>query len=148
MKRALGKIGTALLCATTVLGPTGCGGSWAVKDAAVPSQAGGAPAEAAPLAAAQESVPAQPGQSRAKTEVASDAQGKTRTSELLAYEASVTLGVYQVEQSISAVLSASRELGGQIVVRNDEQVVFRVPRARFEEALASIDKIGDVVHRD
>jgi hypothetical protein len=93
--------------------------------------------------------PTQPGQSRAKTEALSETQGKTRAAaELLAYEASVTVGVYQVEQAITSVLAASRELGGQIVVRNDAQVIFRVPRARFEEALARVDKVGDVVHRD
>jgi hypothetical protein len=150
MKRALGKIGTALLCASTASGLTSCGGgAWVSKDAAAPSQAPAAVAEFAPAIAGQAQAPAEPAQSRAKTEVPSDAQGKVRAAaDLLVYEASVTLGVYQVEQAISAVLAASRELGGQIVVRNDEQVVFRVPRARFEEALAHIDRVGDVVHRD
>lgn len=148
MKRALGKIGTVLLYAGAVTGPSGCGGgSWASKDAAAPSVASGGAAEFVTTAQAQ--APAAPSQSRAKTEVPSDTQGKVRAAaDLLAYEANVTLGVYQVEQAISTVLAASRELGGQIVVRNDEQVVFRVPRSRFEEALARVDRVGDVVHRD
>jgi len=100
-------------------------------------------------AAPAQAPPTQPAPGRAKTEGPQEAVGKARASvELLAYEASVTVGVYQVEQAITSVLAASHELGGQIVVRNDAQVVFRVPRARFEEALGRIDKIGDVVHRD
>ena len=99
--------------------------------------------------AAPAAPPAEQAPSRAKTEAPQEAAGKPRASaELLVYEASVTVGVYQVEQAISAVLATSRELGGQIVVRNDAQVVFRVPRARFEEALTRIDKVGDVLHRD
>lgn len=119
------------------------------KDAVAPSPPAGGAAEYAPMDAAPAQAPPPQSPSRAKTEVAQEASSKTRASaELLAYEASVTVGVYQVEQAISAVLAASRELGGQIVIRNDAQVVFRVPRARFEEALGRIDQVGDVVHRD
>jgi hypothetical protein len=112
----------------------------------------GAPAPAE--AAVMESAPTAPGapprapESRAKTEGLAASSEKPRPAELLAYEATVTLGVYGVEQAMAAVAGLSRGLGGQLVVRNDEQVVFRVPRDNFDEALARIDKIGDVVHRD
>src|SRR5689334_19796744 len=125
MKRAFGAMRTAVFCAGAALGTAGCGAAMS-KAAVAPSPVGGATAaELAPMdaAPAQAPAPAPRAPSRAKTEVAQDANGKARASaELLAYEASVTVGVYQVEQAIKAVLDTSRELGGQIVVRNDAQV--------------------------
>jgi hypothetical protein len=150
MKRAIGTMRTALFCASAAFGAAGCGAAMS-KDAVAPSPPAGGAAEFAPMDAAPAQAPAPQAPSRAKTEAPQEVSGggKARASaELLAYEASVTVGVYQVEQAISAVLAASRELGGQIVIRNDAQVVFRVPRARFEEALGRIDQVGDVVHRD
>lgn len=108
----------------------------------------GQAASGAGRADAPAQAPVAPGGVRAKTDAADESSRPRTSAELLVYEATVTIGVYQVEQAIGAVLGVSRELGGQIVVRNDEQVVFRVPRARFEEALARIDKVGDVAHRD
>lgn len=152
MKRAIGNMRTALICASAALGAAGCGAAMA-KDAVAPSPPSGgaelAAMDAVPAPAAPAHAPSPQAPSRAKTEVAQDASGKARASaELLAYEATVTVGVYQVEQAVTAVLDTSRELGGQIIVRNDAQVVFRVPRARFEEALGRVDQVGDVVHRD
>src|SRR5437773_10341590 len=120
MKRAHERIGKALLCANVALSVVGCGGGALAKEAAAPASAGMTSADAAPAELAPAPPSSQPGQSRAKTDAQPEAASKSRpTAELLAYEASVTLGVYQVAESMSAVLLVSRELDGQLVVRND-----------------------------
>lgn len=133
-----------------VLSSCGCGGSFpeAAKAPAMPDrvEAAGAPALAAP---AMPAAPPRAPDSRAKTEMPTVSSGdKPHAAELLAYEATVTLGVYGVEQAMSAVVDLSRGLGGQLIVRSDDRVAFRVPRDKFDEALARIDHVGDVVHRD
>jgi hypothetical protein len=136
-----------------VLALAGCGASSLQKaaDAAAmatpPETLESAPVPGAP---AESEAPAGAPASRAKSETPGGVPGeKPRASaELLAYEATVTLGVYGVEQAMSAVVGLSRGLGGQLVVRNDERVVFRVPRDKFDGALARIDELGDVIHRD
>ena len=67
---------------------------------------------------------------------------------MLVYTARYTLSVYQVEQGLAKVEQIAKDAGGYLSVRNDRDITVRVPRERFEEALAAIDKIGDVLHRD
>lgn len=67
---------------------------------------------------------------------------------LLVYEATLTVGVYQVREAMDAVLAVARASGGHVIFRDDARVTFRVPRAKFESALASLDGVGDIVHRD
>jgi hypothetical protein len=132
----------------------GCAASWP-KAAEAPGRADQAEAFASVPAPGQPAAPAEapapmPAPSRAKTETAgaSVSEKSHAPAELLAYEATVTLGVYGVEQAMATVVGLSRGLGGQLVVRNDDRVVFRVPRAEFDAALARIDGLGDVIHRD
>jgi hypothetical protein len=61
--------------------------------------------------------------------------------------ADVTLAVYHVEQSLSAVDGIARELGGYLSLRTDQQVTVRIPRDRFDEAMRRIEALGDVLHR-
>jgi hypothetical protein len=68
--------------------------------------------------------------------------------ELMVYEATLTVAVYQVERGITDLLAIARALEGQVVQRGDDRLIFRVPRARFEEALARADQVGDVLHRN
>jgi hypothetical protein len=67
---------------------------------------------------------------------------------MLIYTARVTMAVYQVEQGLLAVEKIAKENGGYLSVKHDREIVIRVPRNRFEPALAQVDKIGDVLHRD
>lgn len=67
---------------------------------------------------------------------------------MLIYTARVTMAVYQVEQGLSAVEKIARDNGGYLALKRDKEITIRVPRNRFEPALAQIDKIGDVLHRD
>lgn len=67
---------------------------------------------------------------------------------MLIYTARVTMAVYQVEQGLGAVEKIARDNGGYLAVKHDKEITIRVPRNRFDPALAQIDKIGDVLHRD
>lgn len=67
---------------------------------------------------------------------------------MLIYTAKITMSVYQVEQGLGKVEDIAKSMGGYLSLRHDRDVTVRVPRDRFESALAAIDKIGDVLHRD
>ena len=78
-----------------------------------------------------------------------DADAETaRDPSLVIYAAKLALAVYQVEPSIAAVEKLAKEHGGFLASKQDREIVVRVPRARFQQALAGIDKVGDVLHRD
>lgn len=100
----------------------------------------GMPAEPAPPP-----PPPPPGQApTANTSPASAAPSK----QMLVYTADFTLSVYQVEPGLERVQALATELGGYLASRNDHEIVIRVPRDRFSTALAEIEKVGEVVHRD
>ena len=67
---------------------------------------------------------------------------------MLIYTARVTMAVYQVDQGLVAVEKIAKDNGGYLALKHDREIVIRIPRNRFEPALAQIDKIGDVLHRD
>jgi hypothetical protein len=67
---------------------------------------------------------------------------------MLIYTARVTMAVYQVDQGLVAVEKIARDNGGYLALKKDRAITVRVPRNRFEPALAAIDKVGDVLHRD
>jgi hypothetical protein len=67
---------------------------------------------------------------------------------MLIYTARVTMAVYQVDQGVAAVEKIARDNGGYLAVKKDKEITIRIPRNRFDPALAQIDKIGDVLHRD
>jgi hypothetical protein len=67
---------------------------------------------------------------------------------MLIRTADLTLGVYEVEKTLNAVERTARRHGGYLSLRSDRRVTVRVPRERFEETLAKIEKLGDVVHRN
>ncbi|MBI5532932.1 MAG: DUF4349 domain-containing protein [Deltaproteobacteria bacterium] len=67
---------------------------------------------------------------------------------MLIRTAELTLAVYEVDKNIDAVESAASQVGGYLAMRGDRQIVVRVPRDRFEEALRRIEKLGDVLHRN
>ncbi|HEY8090725.1 MAG TPA: DUF4349 domain-containing protein, partial [Polyangiaceae bacterium] len=116
-----------------IRGPTG---------AKTPALAG-APAPATPVSTpgpASAPTPA-PASSPYSTDAAHDAS-------MLAYSADVTLAVFQVDRSLASVESLARELGGYLAQRGDTSVTVRVPRPRFDDALARIEKLGDVLHRN
>jgi hypothetical protein len=56
--------------------------------------------------------------------------------------------VYLVDQAINQVEAIARENGGFLSSRGDNAITIRVPRSRFQVALAAVEKTGDVLHRD
>lgn len=79
-----------------------------------------------------------------KDKVASDAH----SAAMLIYTASLAMAVYQVEPGLDAVEKVARDLGGYLSSRQDNAITIRVPRDRFDDAVARIEKLGDVTHRD
>jgi hypothetical protein len=81
-----------------------------------------------------------------KTNEANDAAANRAS--MLVYTAHVTMAVYQVEQGLAAVEKIATDHGGYLALKRDREITVRVPRANFSAALTSVDKVGDVLHRD
>lgn len=67
---------------------------------------------------------------------------------MLIYTANITMAVYQVGTALEGVEQVARDAGGYLSVRQDTSITVRVPRDRFDDAIARIEKLGDVTHRD
>lgn len=123
------------------------------NELAAPS-AGAAPAKAPPPPPPPPPPGAQqpPGEKKpadaAKDATHAEGTEAPHETSMLIYTARVTMAVYQVEQGLTAVEKIARDNGGYLALKRDKEIVIRVPRNRFEPALAQIDKIGDVLHRD
>jgi hypothetical protein len=121
----------------------GCGGA-AATSAALTAET---PARSEQLAPSEPAAPGTHAGAAPASADAASASGLTVGAELV-YEATFSIGVYQVARAIDEVLLVAQAVGGQLVLRGDDRVVFRVPRERFQDALGRIDRIGDVQHRD
>lgn len=126
---------------------TGCGGAFkdAVSAEAAPSFGS---ARSFPEGGAPPAAPSPAGAPAAREAPPAEGEQRPDPGGYLVHEATVTVGVYQVSQGVTAVLDIARKADGHVVFRDDTRVTFRVPRARFEDALGRIDGVGDVVHRD
>jgi hypothetical protein len=102
-------------------------------------QAPGAPAA---VGAAAPATPVQ-----AKTSAATAAEAP-HSAGMIIYTANLSLAVFQVERGLDAVERIGRDVGGYLSSREDNAVTIRVPRDRFDEALKSVEALGDVLHRD
>lgn len=67
---------------------------------------------------------------------------------LLIYQASLTLGAFEVPKHIERIERLATEAGGYLVQRSDLSVTVRVPAAAFGATLDSIAKEGDEIHRE
>jgi hypothetical protein len=67
---------------------------------------------------------------------------------MLIYTGNITMAVYQVQTALEGVEQVARGAGGYLSVRQDTSITVRVPRDRFDDAIARIEKLGDVTHRD
>jgi hypothetical protein len=76
------------------------------------------------------------------------AEEPTRDASMMIYTARITMAVYQVDHGLATVEKVAKDMGGYLSLKRDREITIRVPRARFEPALAAIDTIGDVLHRD
>lgn len=66
---------------------------------------------------------------------------------LLIYEAQLYLAVFKVEENIKAVATVARESGGFLSQQTDTSIVIRIPAAKFNSIIESIEAMGDVLHR-
>jgi hypothetical protein len=69
-------------------------------------------------------------------------------SPILIYTAALTMAVFEVSASLHKLEELAHELGGFLSKRDDRSITFRVPAARFQEAVARAEKLGEVVHRN
>jgi hypothetical protein len=107
--------------------------------------------EAPANAAAPPPAPPPPPPAGATTPVAvakgDPAAEVSRDPTLMVYSAQLTLAVYKVDESLASVEKIAREHGGFVAKRQDREIVVRVPRAKFQNVVSGIDKVGDVLHR-
>ncbi len=159
-RSALGLVLAGAVTAAT----TGCGAASEAKSApGYPSSSALAmPApEAAPApppspVAGPAGTPAPSGQSAQSAQAlasndvaaAKSVPDSPHSAAMLVYTASLTMAVYQVEPGLDGVERLAREAGGYLSSRQDAAVVIRVPRDRFDDVIARIEKLGDVTHRD
>jgi hypothetical protein len=67
---------------------------------------------------------------------------------IVVYTASFLLSVYEVEKAQLALKDATQKLGGFIAAQTETQITLRVPAARFEQALSTIESTGKVRARN
>jgi hypothetical protein len=144
-----------LLCACVL----GCGGARAAEAPAAMAVGGvpqGYPPPAPAMPAPMVSGPGGGAASGASRELlaandvaaAKSVPDSPHSAAMLVYTASLAMAVYQVEPGLDGVERVARELGGYLSARQDASVTIRVPRDRFDDAVARIEKLGDVTHRD
>lgn len=150
-ERALGALVVLAMAA-------GCGGAYE-KAAAAPMSASGGAAPASP--APPPPAPAGPGGiggasgGEARLLLAANDVAKNKavsdtphSAAMLIYTATLQMAVYQVEPGLEAVEKVARDVGGYLSSRQDNAITVRVPRDKFDDAVGSIEKLGDVTHRD
>jgi chaperonin cofactor prefoldin len=68
-------------------------------------------------------------------------------SPLLIYRANLNMAVFETKKALDRTEQIAEDAGGYLVRRDDRSITVRVPAARFQGALASMMKLGDVLHR-
>ncbi len=67
---------------------------------------------------------------------------------LLIYQAELVMGVFETTKGIDQVENIARDAGGYLVTRNDQSITVRVPADKFQAALTTVMKVGDVLRRN
>lgn len=67
---------------------------------------------------------------------------------LLIYTATLTMAVFEVRATQTSLIERARSFGGVLAIQTDDRLVLRVPAERFDEFLAGVGELGDVLHRD
>jgi hypothetical protein len=67
---------------------------------------------------------------------------------MLIRTAEIALAVYEVDKNLDAVEKKAISLGGYLALRSDRQITVRVPRDKFDELVAAIALMGDVLHKN
>jgi hypothetical protein len=79
-----------------------------------------------------------------------DAGGQVleRRAPILIYTANLTMAVFEVDSSLRQAEAITATLGGFVTKRTDKMITLRVPASRFQEAVARLERVGDVTSRD
>lgn len=104
-----------------------------------------APARERPEEAARDTRGDKPAES---SPVASGGQKPAVASQMLVYTADIRLRVQEVPKAIDAVEKLAKEMGGYLVVRQDNRITVRVPSAKFDASLDELVKLGELTHRN
>ena len=106
-----------------------------------------APSFAAALAPAQRGSPLATKQTAADDSTADEAATAPKPSVLLIYTAQLQLAVFEVEDKQRDAIAAVEKLGGFLSEQAGDRLVLRVPAAQFKLAMAELESLGDVLHR-
>jgi hypothetical protein len=132
-----------------------CGGGGAATEARAAAPAA-APPSPVNVSGAPDipGAPAAPDAAKSHVLLAANDVGKDKvvadahSAAMLIYTASLAMAVYQVEPGLDAVEKTARDAGGYLSSRQDNAITVRVPRERFDDVVARIERLGDVTHRD
>jgi hypothetical protein len=98
--------------------------------------------------ASEVAAPGRPVPSDAPTSSGAPAAAAPHEAAMLVYTARLSLAVFKVDVALGEVERLASQFGGYLSVRKDDEIVIRVPRDRFLQAITAIEKTGDVLHRD
>ena len=80
-----------------------------------------------------------------------DPTGDTPTDQsrrpMLVYRARLGLAVFKVQEQLDTIEAMTKDQGGYLVARTQNEIRVRVPAERFQEAVDAILKLGDVNFR-
>lgn len=71
----------------------------------------------------------------------------SQTERILVYTAQVQMAVFQVQESIDKVLKIAQDAGGYMSERHEDELVVRVPAAKFDEVMEKVLEMGNVMSR-
>jgi len=106
------------------------------------------PAEApfrAPMPAKQAPQAQQPADTTASS---GNEAFQNKRAPVLIYTADFTMSVFEVKKSLDSVESIAKEAGGYLSRRDDLAITVRIPAPKFQDVVNSIEKVGDVLHRN
>jgi hypothetical protein len=73
---------------------------------------------------------------------------QNKRAPILIYTADFTMSVFEVKKSLDAVESIAKDAGGYLSRRDDQSITVRIPAGKFQDVVTSIEKVGDVLHRN
>ncbi len=88
-----------------------------------------------------------PGEHHEKPDTATDAGGQG-TDRIILYVAEMNIAVFRVEEKIDEIRKLIKDWGGYMISMDSSRIEFRVPAGKFEDAMETIEGLGDVTYRN
>ncbi|MCC5828301.1 MAG: DUF4349 domain-containing protein [Phycisphaeraceae bacterium] len=134
--------GLALVCVLMMWGCAGMEGGFAHRDGNFAAPSSGVAREARPSA---DDLP----EARAAVPVShEEPQPQTPSERILIYDASLGLVVADIRQTMQAILDLGQTLGGHLQQMDQRNITLRVPADQFHEAVARIERLGEITDRN